>query len=1078
VTTVATPMDLTGELPSGTVVLQASAGTGKTYTIAGLVARYIAEGEATIEELLVVTFGRAATSELRSRVRERLQSVHAALVTGSATGDSVVAHLRGLDVALCTRRLAAALAAFDAATVSTTHEFCHQVLRGLGVLADHDRDAVLVDSLNDLVTEVADDLYLQYGLRRRPLPFDRSVAQAIAHAAVGDPEALLLPDDAPQDSESQLRVRFCRAVRNEVAVRKHRLKLLSFDDLLGKVRDALADEVSGEAACDWLRRRYKVVLVDEFQDTDPVQWEVLERAFHGSRTLVVIGDPKQAIYAFRGADVRAYLHARERAHDFRDLDTNWRSDPRVLDGLAALLRDAVLGEEGIAVTTVKPGHETSVVQPPAAVPVELRLLTRQRIQVTKGDRVQADAAVAAVAGDAANQVARLLSEHLVVHPREGETRDLEARDIAVLVRTGRQAEAIRAALLARDVPCVLTGTVSVFSSDAALDWRVLLEALEQPHRSGRVRRFALSAFVGATASDLDGPEGVTYADGLAQQLRDWAEVLADRGIAGLYATIAGTTGLVARLLEHPDGERIVTDLRHVAEILHRQGTSAELGLAGLVSWMRDRVEEATEDQDQERSRRLDTDRSAVQVMTVHASKGLEFPVVLVPFAWVGGGGDRERCLRGHAEGHRTLFVGGKQDSGYNTAVAAEAAEDAGEELRLLYVALTRAVSRLLVWWAPGYNTNHAPLHRLLFAPHPTGMPARVDVDGDDDALVKMQALAGQHVRVETVPPGLPVVPGPGREPQNPAHLHLPEFGRVLDTEWRRTSYSGLTRDLHETAPAVGSEPEAAVKDDEPAVVVDAEVSDAPLSPMSDLEGGAAFGTAVHAVLELADLAVTPIEDELRRAGASAELAAALVPALSTPLGPLGVSLREVPREDQLRELEFEIPLVGGDDPADLAVRLSDVADLLHAQLPPHDPVHRYADVLKNSAVARSVLRGFLGGSIDVVLRIDGRFWVADHKTNRLAPHDVPLTAHHYRQEALHDAMVEAHYPLQALLYAVALHRYLRWRLPGYDPAEHLGGVLYLFLRGMCGPGVEAGVWAWTPPATLVPALSDLLAGVR
>jgi exodeoxyribonuclease V beta subunit len=183
-------------------------------------------------------------------------------------------------------------------------------------------------------------------------------------------------------------------------------------------------------------------------------------------------------------------------------------------------------------------------------------------------------------------------------------------------------------------------------------------------------------------------------------------------------------------------------------------------------------------------------------------------------------------------------------------------------------------------------------------------------------------------------------------------------------------------------------------------------------------------------------------------------------------------LRDIPVTDQLRELDFELPLVGGDTPGGADVRLTHLADLVR-RLPADDPVRPYADRLASLGSAR--LRGYLAGSIDVVLRVDGRYVVVDHKTNRLAPRDEPLTAWHYRREALDSAMLAADYPLQALLYLVALHRYLRWRVVGYDPAEHLGGVLYLFLRGMCG--VDAGVWSWQPPASLVVSLSDLLAGV-
>jgi exodeoxyribonuclease V beta subunit len=257
--------------------------------------------------------------------------------------------------------------------------------------------------------------------------------------------------------------------------------------------------------------------------------------------------------------------------------------------------------------------------------------------------------------------------------------------------------------------------------------------------------------------------------------------------------------------------------------------------------------------------------------------------------------------------------------------------------------------------------------------------------------------------------------------------------------------------------------------------------------MAELPGGASFGTCVHGVLEDADLAGDPAAAlaeaavvRLRRSGldlSAGDLVAGLLPAVQTPLGPLtgGLTLAQIPLVDQLRELDFELPLVGGDTAADRTVRLSQVADLVRT-LPAGDPVAPYAGILAGHTVAGERLRGYLAGSIDLVLRVGGRYVIADHKTNRLGAWDEPLTAWHYRPEALDEAMRTDDYPLQALLYCVALHRFLRWRLPDYDPHRHLGGVLYLFLRGMCGPGVEAGVWSWQPPAELVVALSDLLAG--
>ncbi len=391
----------------------------------------------------------------------------------------------------------------------------------------------------------------------------------------------------------------------------------------------------------------------------------------------------------------------------------------------------------------------------------------------------------------------------------------------------------------------------------------------------------------------------------------------------------------------------------------------------------------------------------------------------------------------------------------------------------------------------------APLHRLLFTARPADtVPERVGVPNDAAALAGAAQLALDECLSVTV------VADQGdaswaRPVSGRAQLLAGALHRPLDTAWRRTSYTALTAGAHDAVPAIASEPEVEEKDDEPATpappAAPAAGQDVP-SPMADLPGGTAFGTLVHAVLERVDTAAdlaaevrTHARSQLARLGPAgldaSSLVDALLPTLHTPLGPLagGRSLADIRTTDRLAELDFELPLRGGDRPNGRST-LAELAPLLRAALPLDDPLRGYADLLADPALGDATLSGYLTGSIDAVLRVDGRYVVVDYKTNRLGVPDTPLTAWDYRPAALAEAMVAAHYPLQALLYQVALHRFLRWRLPDYAPARDLGGVLYLFLRGMCGPDVVLddgsipGVFAWQPPAALVTAASDLLAG--
>lgn len=1113
VLTLPAAFDVCGELPTGTTVLEASAGTGKTFTIAALAARYVAEGHVRLPELLLVTFGREATQELRERVRGRLVSAERGLRDpGSARSgaDPVLALLADApdaEVALRRRRLTAALAEFDAATVATTHQFCGQMLTALGIAGDA-ADAVFVESVDDLVVEVVDDFYVRkFAAKGAGTPaFDRAEALRLARRAVGDPQARLEPTGA--DGAAAVRLSFATAVRGEVERRKRARGLHTYDDLVTRLHDALADPVRG--AAHRLRSRYRVVLVDEFQDTDPLQWGIL-RHFAGHLPLVLIGDPKQAIYAFRGADVVSYLDAVGHADAHATLARNWRSDAGLLRALDTVFGGAALGDSRIVVREVESAHPAPrLAGAPVDTPLRLRVLPRDGLPCSGRGLVLTAEARPRVARDVAADVTALLASGATVAGAP-----LQPGDVAVLVRTNDQGTLMRDALAAAGVPAVLSGTASVFGTPAAREWLTLLHALEQP-RPIRIRDAALTCFLGRTVADLCGDDADALLDELGATLRRWAAVLHGKGVAALLEEVTTGTGLPGRLLGVADGERRLTDVRHIGQALHAAAVDAHLGPAALVEWLRHRVDEAAADVGLERSRRLDSDAAAVQIITVHRSKGLEFPVVYVPFGW-----DRYvprepdvPLLHDDAD-IRVLDVGGPGGPRWSDHCARHEAEEAGEDLRLLYVALTRARCQVVTWWVPATTTATAPLHRLLFGRRGPGStpPATCPVPNDTAALTTLRALTGADLAVEQVG-DRPAVSyrSTGSAPES---LAAARFDRTLDLAWRRTSYSALTAGAHGGPTGVVTEPDVQQKDDEGPVEPDdgfdvhvrpvpttepaagPDLALAVRSPLADLPVGTGFGTLVHAVFETADLTAPDLRGELLRCVRTEldrhptpavdpdALADALVPVARTPLGPLGGgrSLADIAPANRLAELDFELPLAGGDDPG-ADVRLGDLVPLLRRLLPVDDPLAGYPDRL--APLAAQPLRGYLTGSIDAVLRFrePERYAVVDYKTNWLGPigpdGPEPLVAGHYTPERLAVAMMDAHYPLQALLYSVALHRFLRWRLAGYDPERHLGGVLYLFLRGMCGPdgpvvgGVLCGVFSWRPPAALVTELSDLL----
>ncbi|MGA9869894.1 MAG: UvrD-helicase domain-containing protein, partial [Rhodococcus sp. (in: high G+C Gram-positive bacteria)] len=574
-----TDFDLYGPLPTGTTVLEASAGTGKTYAIVGLATRYVAEGVADISQLLLVTFSRAATRELRDRTRARFRSVAAGLASPAARDheDELIRFLAAVDekeVIERRARLIQALSDFDAGTIATTHSFCQRMLESLGLAGEHEPNATLVESVEDLTTEVVDDIYLRrYARADVDPPLTPNEAREIVRAAVGDRQAVLAPEDDDNPVVAH-RVEFATEAREEVQRRKRIAGIRDFDDLLGILHGVLTDPDRGDFACARVGQQFRVVLVDEFQDTDPLQWDILSRAFHGKSTLLLVGDPKQAIYAFRGAEVLSYLDAVGVADGQRELATNWRSDAGVLTALENVYGGAALGHENIVAHRVAATHEYSRLSD--GKPLRLRYLSRRGAGPLNRSGFPAVGRLRHnVADDLASDIAELVAGDTTIRI-DGVERRVEPGDIAVLVRVNTQVSLVRDALDRAGIASVLAGGSSVFETPSATQWLWFLQALEQPHRADRARIAALTPLLGMTAAQLDAGGDDAAAD-LSSRLRDFGILFDRAGFAAVFEKLSGGTRLEARMLAHQAGERHLTDLRHVAQLLNRVAVEESLG---------------------------------------------------------------------------------------------------------------------------------------------------------------------------------------------------------------------------------------------------------------------------------------------------------------------------------------------------------------------------------------------------------------------------------------------------------------------------------------------------------------------
>ena len=508
--------DPTRPLGPGITVLEASAGTGKTHTVASLVVSEVAEGR-PLEDVLVVTFTRRATGTLRERVWQRLASAVAALDPARADQptDALLAHLhRGPahEMALRRARLVRALADFDSATIATTHGFCQQVLASLGVAGDAETGLELVEDVGSLVEEAVDDLFIRRFASSGEVLFSRASAARLAATVVANPDAHIAPVDSGFE-EAKVRQRFAGTVRRRLSEQKRRARMVTYDDLLGRLATSLDDPTRGGLVAERLRRRFGLAVIDEFQDTDSVQWRILRAAFGSDASrLVLVGDPKQAIYAFRGGDVHAYRDATRGARRL-GLFESWRADQPLLDGLDAYFAGAWLGGPDIAHRPLRarPGAEARrLLGPGAGAPLTVRILDRELGMVarTPSGYARKDSARSLLAGDVAGEAVRLLTSATTIVERDGSGADvapprpLVSGDLAVLVRRHRDAEMVRQALHEVGVPAVVHGGAGVLSTDAAEAWLVLLRAIEQPASAPRARAVASGPFIGWRAADL------------------------------------------------------------------------------------------------------------------------------------------------------------------------------------------------------------------------------------------------------------------------------------------------------------------------------------------------------------------------------------------------------------------------------------------------------------------------------------------------------------------------------------------------------------------------------------------------
>ncbi len=870
---------------------------------------------------------------------------------------------------------------------------------------------------------------------------------------------------------------------------------LSFNALLVELHRALTGD-RGAGLARRIRSRYPVALIDEFQDTDRLQATVFRTIYPGGADaadgrLFVVGDPKQSIYRFRGADVFAYLEAQNRlgaADKPLRLERNYRSTPRLIRAVNVLFsreRPFVLSDFPFsrAEDADRKRRAELVVQDEEddETPFQLVLIPKPDGKARSKPELTTLAAELA-----ARDIARLIA---VASDGRGELiggerpRPLAARDIAVLVRKSAQGKAVAEALRRLGLDSVEMGTDNIFQSEEAGNLHRLLHALrldESEYNATLLLRGALAAdLFGLDMKDLASlrDDDDAWSD-WRRLAREWAEVWREHGIATLMRGIlfaGGKTDCSANLLAYPNGPRRLTNYLHLTDLLHEAETRRRPSRQGLLDWFRQARTDARTN-DETAQLRLESDENLVKIVTAHRAKGLEFPVVFYPFAWDGraqaAGGNRKPTAD-YYDPERGMPVLDLRPS--DDAYDREYVEEHADELRLLYVALTRAEHRCVVTWSPEGGAEHAPLAWLL---HDRGTTvqdgdaaalkenaARVKALGQGEWLAEVEAFANQApgaISVRKID-GAATAPESAATAEQAGPLKVRKLERKLERIRQRTSYSALSAGGG-AGVFVRDRDEVDLPDAEEAIVEEAAPDGTP-EPEEDgptvftFPSGGRSGRCLHEIFELrlGDPDAASLKKTCEAALARYGFQDKWLPAvrtlvengLETPLmspGEAGGVFRLSDLERPVAEMEFHLPL-----------HKLQRAELAHC-LEEHGYTHRLAG-------GDAEIDGFLHGFIDVVAEHDGRWYVLDYKSNWLGP---DLAS--YSDAAIAESMRHHGYHLQYLLYLTALHRLLRLRLPDYDYDRHIGGAFYLFLRGMRPNAPGTGVFHDCPSRGCIEAI--------
>jgi exodeoxyribonuclease V beta subunit len=1156
-------------LLEGSNLIEASAGTGKTYTLAELYIRFVLEQDLTVDQILVVTYTRAATEELRDRLRQRLVEQR----------DHVLNNPEPHRAQLNTLTLA--IQSFDQAAIYTIHGFCQRVLADFAFESGLRFDVDLISDEREILQAATDDFwrkhlnqagadFTRYLIAKKQTPevllqsvrsligkpylnyqalpdIDFERFQVLVSQCFNDVKAIwqaeqeqiiatlknkallngnkyrvssvekwlinlaalvmidtmptslpegfekftlgkleeglkkgqILPElrfwtaterllEAQQQLETartiqlqQLRMALLEHLKTAVPELKQQQQVQSFDDLLVTLEQAL-NAPQGDALVDTLRGQYKAALIDEFQDTDPVQYQSFRRIYAQSGLpTFYVGDPKQAIYSFRGADIFTYLKAKEATQAQHTLMTNWRSHPQLVSAINQVFEqtEQPFIYHQIPFIPVGSGRDDSpalLIDDDQQTPLSFFWAHSDK-PLTKAEMTQRSAQLTA------DEIARLLNQAHAGQAqiiKDDKQQPLAGGDIAVLVRNHRQANEIQGCLQQRGINSVQQGRENVFASHEALLMERLLLAVAEPNNSGRIITVLASSFFELTAVELyqvqqDEPTWLNYLDVFHELHQKWLE----KGFMSMFRHLMMTQSVQQRILATLKGERQLTNLYHLAELIQDYCSRQKNAMDAVLYWLSSHRQSSEEEETAQL--RLESDEQLVKIITIHKSKGLEYPIVFCPFLWdVNLRSANDPILRFHDEDNDNAAHVALLDPDLTKAKASVLQEEKAEDLRLLYVALTRARERCVICWGNVKGVADSALFSLL---HPNLASSDADsMQADIGSLIENSSGTMSYQPLVEQESVMLI-----QHDTQDVTLEARTFTGHIERPWRIGSFSALTSGHDAELPDYDAS--TVTVELTPVTVIDSKPN---VADRFQFPKGAQAGTCLHSIFELWDFNTDDregltllVEKILLQYGFEPTWTDSvcdwLCEVVNTPLSERdSFSLSALKPSQRLDEMAFYFPV------SQLSV------NSLKRQLLPH--------LSSNSPLALVLnqlhffdLTGFMKGFIDLIYEHEGRFYVVDYKSNYLG--DQP---ENYSEQPINQAMISHHYPMQYLIYTLALHRYLRLRIADYDPEQHLGGVYYLFIRGMHPDWQQAGVYSDRPSSELITAFDAYLQGIE